>query len=58
MYGITSGLSMSADVAALPRNRRRTSASEARIPSATLSRAETTATNALVRSESISDVVG
>ena len=50
MYGITSGLRSSADTAAMPRNRRRVRASDARMPSVTAPMLERTATIALVRS--------
>jgi ABC-type nitrate/sulfonate/bicarbonate transport system ATPase subunit len=56
-YGITSGLRRSAEAAALPRKRRRTSAIEARIPSATAPTLETAAMIALVSSAPLSSAL-
>ncbi|TML05696.1 MAG: hypothetical protein E6G36_01880 [Actinobacteria bacterium] len=47
-YGITSGLSRSAETAAFPTKRRRTSTTEASTPSTTAPTLESTATRALV----------
>src|SRR5262249_4291665 len=49
-YGITSGLSKSADTALLPRNRRRVSANDASTPRATAPVLDSAATIALVSS--------
>ena len=49
-YGITSGLSSSAETGALPLKRRRTSAIEASMPSTTAPTLESAATIALVSS--------